>query len=244
MKRLVVGGAGQVGRVIGPAIEAEHACIYYDLRPVEGTACRTIIADVNDDVHVNEAVRGQEGILYMPLGTVGGDKRTNASIDPAFDVNAKGLYRFLNSGLAAGVRWFCYVSTLSVYDHLWADRPVPLSERDAADAVEPYGMSKRVGEFICEAYARRHPSVTIMSLRLASPIDEEGWRNWRTDARHKDSPPSRTPLAPHSQRQLFAAALRFATGGYHLIHATGDRTGRHFDGGAASQLLHWQPTAS
>ncbi|MCC6679448.1 MAG: NAD(P)-dependent oxidoreductase [Phycisphaeraceae bacterium] len=242
MKLLVVGGAGYVGSIVRLVLEAEHECVHYDLQPVAGAEGRTILADVNDEDRVKTAIAGMEGILYMPLGSRSGDRRTASQIDPAFDVNVKGLYRFLSAGLSAGVSWFCYVSSMSVYGaSVRSPRATPLSERDPADARDTYGISKRVGEYLCQVYADLYPQATIISLRLNQPMNEDDWARWQETHDSGRVSVWGPPIGPQANRALFAAALRFHQSGHYAINVYGTRDGRRFDLGTAKNLLNWEP---
>lgn len=242
MKLLVVGGAGYVGRIVCPALAVEHECTHYDLRPVEGAEDHTIIADVNDDEQVKAAVAGTEGILYMPMGSRSGDHGTVGQIDPAFDVNVKGLYRFLAAGLSAGASWFCYVSSMSVYgDLLHKPKTTPLSERDPADSRYTYGISKRVGEHLCQIHAEIFPQAVVLSLRLTQPMNEDDWARWQVKVKTDGLPARYLPVGPQANRDLFIAALRFRQPGYSVINITGNRDGKQFDLGKAKRLFSWEP---
>ncbi|MCC6683169.1 MAG: NAD(P)-dependent oxidoreductase [Phycisphaeraceae bacterium] len=242
MKLLVVGGAGYVGKIVWPALEVEHECTHFDLRPVEGSEVRTILADVNDEEQVAAAVAGIEGILYMPLGTRSGDHSTVCQVDPAFDVNVKGLYRFLAAGLSAGVSWFCYVSSMSVYGaSLRGPRTTPLRERDPTDARDTYGISKRLGEYLCQIYAANYPEATILSLRLNHPLNDEDWVRWQNKTSSIRLWPTCLPVGLQANRLLFAAALRFHQPGYYAINVNGAQDGKQIDLGMAKNLLNWEP---
>ena len=238
MKLLIVGGAGYVGQIICPAIDQEHDCTHYDIRPVSGAEDRTIIADVNDDDAIREAVCNVDGVLYMALGTDHTGKPISCNlIDPAFDVNIKGLYRFISYSLHSGVNWFCYVSSLSVYEGLGAPRHVTLNERVGSNSWGPYGMSKRIGEFLCESLWRVFPNTVVLSIRLCMPKTEADWLKWQEPEYEHKLP----ALGPDSTRQLFLAALRCDKSGYHELNVTGDLEQTRFDQSAARELLGWEP---
>lgn len=236
MKVLIVGGAGYVGSIIRPAMEAEYNCHYFDLRPVAGAEDRTILADVNDDAAVSAALAGVESVVYLAMGTGKlGDNTTVRDIDAAFNVNVRGLYRFLYRGLAAGVRRFCYASTLSIYRG-WHRYDGLFDETMPPDNWEPYGLSKRVGEFICEAAAQKYPDASVLVLRLVLPRNEKDYerQDAKTDAGH-------FALGPNDTRRLFAAAAKLQRPGYHVAQAMGDPQNKHFSLRRAMDLLGWQP---
>jgi 2-alkyl-3-oxoalkanoate reductase len=240
MRLLIVGGAGYVGGIVRTALEQAHDCTHFDLQPVPGTSGKMIVGDVNDEQAVAAAVTEDEGgsfdsILYMPLGT-GGTERVNAGhTGAAFAVNVCGCYRFLRHGLAAGVRRFVYISSLSVYNQL-LQRSV--SESVETDSWNPYGLSKRAGEFVCQAAAQAHPQASILALRLMFPRNESDWPQYRFDpSKEKKS----FAIGPEDVRRLFLAAVGFSQPGFHVVQATGDVEGQTYSTLEARRLLGWSP---
>lgn len=102
MKLLIVGGAGYVGTVIRPALEAQFACTHFDLRPVSGAEDRAVTADVDDDDKVRQAVAGRDAILYLAMG-LGKAAPTCNEIGAAFDVNVRGMKICLGDNEEAAV---------------------------------------------------------------------------------------------------------------------------------------------
>jgi dTDP-4-dehydrorhamnose reductase len=243
LKLLIVGGAGYVGQLVCPAIDQEHDCTHYDQRPVSGAEDRTIIADVNDDDAIKDAVRDFEGVLYMAMGTDDTGLESSQLVDPAFDVNVKGLYRFVSISLHSGVNWFCYVSSLSVYEGTTAPHNLAINERVGADSWGPYGMSKRIGEFLCESLWRVFPQSVVLSLRLCLPKSEEDWLKWQKYVKDEPRRKFLPALGPESTRQLFLAALRCNKPGCHILNTTGDVDQNEYDNSATKLLLGWEPHA-
>src|SRR5262245_49187798 len=97
MKVLVVGAAGNVGRILRPALEKEYDCRYFDICPVEGAENRTTVADVSDDAAVARAVDGIESIIYLAMGKSGEEGINN--INASFAVNVAAVYRFVLYGM-------------------------------------------------------------------------------------------------------------------------------------------------
>lgn len=235
MNLLIVGGAGYVGSLLRPTLEATHRCRYLDLRPVEGAEDRSVIGSVNDAEAVARAVDGQEALIYLAMGTVDGIRQTVNDIDAAFGVNVQGLYRVLAQALAAGVRRVCVASSLSVYHGPYPGR---MDETHPADAWQPYGLSKRLGEFICEAAAPHYPDATFVVLRLILPRNEADWPEHRYDPmKGRNS----FALGPEDTRRLFVKALELDAAGCHIVQATGDVTGTHLPNTRVHDLLGWQP---
>ena len=235
MNLLIVGGAGYVGSILRPALEAAHRCRYLDLKPVPGAEDRTVVGSVNDDAAVARAVVGQEALLYLAMGTVNGNRRTVQDIDAAFDVNVQGLYRVLAAALAAGARRVCVASSLSVYRGRLA---ACTDETRPADAWDAYGMSKRGGEFICQAAAPHYPDATIVALRLILPRNDADWPASRYDPSKERN---HFATGPEDIRRLFLKALELDRPGCHIVQATGDVTGTRLPNTRAHDLLGWLP---
>jgi nucleoside-diphosphate-sugar epimerase len=235
MKLLVIGGAGYVGSIIRPDLDAAHACRHLDLKPVPGAEDRTLVGDVNNDAVVQEAVRDQEAVLYLAMGMTDGIRKTVNDVDPAFNVNVRGLYRVLHHALSAGVRRFVYTSTLSVYDRVWSDFK---DENAPPNAWQPYGISKRLGESLCQAAAQQFPLATILALRLCLPQNEADWPAHRYDPtkarNHCDT-------GPQDIRRLFLRALELDHPGCHIVQATGDMSNQRLPNTRVQALLGWSP---
>ena len=232
MKLLLVGGAGYVGSIIVPALE-QFECTYFDIRPVNGHEDQTILADISDDEQIKQAVVGMETVVYLAMGW---NKDSCNEINPAFDVNVRGLYKALYTSLAAGVKRFIYASTLSVYKNLWAE--TVLNENIPANSWYPYGLSKRVGEFICSCAAQADESACITAIRLILPKNEQDWPNYKYD----DQKPRNTcAIGPKDTQRLFTAAIDFYKPGFHLFQASGDMEGKYLPNDRINETLGWLP---
>ena len=229
MKLLVVGGAGYVGTIIRDALETEHICYHFDRRPVPGKA-RSIIGDVTDFARVWEAVKGMDGVLYMPLASIPGTRRIEDK-KLCFDVQALGLYHFLEAGLEQRVRRFYFTSTLNVYTgRQMSGREGPLTETMVPRCFIPYGLSKRVGEFIAEAACQTYPKASVLAVRLCLPRQEQDWRGV-----------NEIMTGPNDVRRLFLAMLRFNRPGFHVANASGDLTGEKICHDGIHELIGWRP---
>jgi nucleoside-diphosphate-sugar epimerase len=242
MNVLIVGGAGHVGSILRPALEKEHDCRYFDIRPVAGAEDRTIVADVHDDAAVAKAMTGTEAVAYLAMGK-GANIADNAAaindISAAFGVNVAGVYRFLAHGLGpdGSLKRFVYASSLSVYGRVrprrrYVDETVP------ADGFYPYAITKRVGEEVCRMTAEKFPHVTILALRLVLP---KGDNEWPYEHENKESLASNCATGPNDMRRLYLAALKCDKPGYHMMQCSGDLTGKKIPNDRAREILGWMP---
>ena len=232
MNILVVGGAGHVGSILRPALEREHCCYYFDLKPIPGAESRSFVGNVRSDALVDRAIAGCDAIVYLALGIKPGSVANATDIDPAFSVNVGGWCRFLQSGLRAGVRRFVYASSMSVYQfcsHRVVDEDSP------ANAWHSYGLSKRFGEELCRMAAGRHPDAVIIALRMYRPMTDEEWQRMR------DTPVCYQNFVqgPDDLRRLYLAALACNVPGAHILNTTGDVDAKRFPNTSATELLGW-----
>jgi nucleoside-diphosphate-sugar epimerase len=242
MKLLIVGGAGHVGSIIRTALEKEHDCRYFDIRPVPGAEDRTIVADVHDDAAVAKAMAGIEAVAYLAMGKGPNAENPNAAINDitaAFGVNVAGVYRFLAHGLGpdGSLKRFVYASSLSVYHRVKPKRRY-VDETVPPDGHYPYAITKRLGEEVCRMTTEKYPHVTIVALRLVLPKADN---DWPYEHENKDSLAANCATGPNDMRRLYLAALKFDKPGYFMMQCSGDLTGKKIPNDRAREILGWMP---
>jgi len=232
MNILIVGAGGYVGTSVRPALEYVHRCRHFDIKPIAGVNSDGIVGDVTDVRLARFSVREMDAVLYMAMGSL---KDDIALVRESFDVNVQGLYVFLDAAAHAGVKRFVYISTLSVY----RSPDDPRDESIPADAWNAYGLSKRIGEFICGAAAQQFPGLCAVSLRLMYPRNEKDWPDHVYDPKKGDK--QFFALGPNDTRRLFLAALECRQPGSHIVQATGDLNQQRFPHRRVYDLLGWRP---
>ena len=223
MRVLAIGGAGKVGTLIRPALEAAHELRIFDRRPVDGMDGRCIVGDVDDEAAVRAAVRDVDAVIYLAMGS-----RT-ANVDDSFGVNTKGLYRVMRAAIKAGVRRFVYASSLSIYRE-----PIDyfVDEQVDPNGWSTYAVSKMLGESICEAAAIQAPDAKIVVLRLIRPATDQEIAEGRWPIHITSGDLSR----------LVLAALELSKPGVHRIQASS--TGNeNLPNTRAEEVLGWKPGA-
>jgi nucleoside-diphosphate-sugar epimerase len=234
MRVLIVGAAGNVGRILRPALESHHDCWYFDRAPIPGREERTTVADVNDEDAVRRAVAMADAVVYLAMGVH--PRHFTQDVKTSFDVNVQGVYRFLRTLMQQGGRRFVFASSLSVYRQ-GTMRRWPLDESVPADAFEPYGASKAAAEALCLQAAHRWPDARIVALRMMFPLNESHWaeyRKWYV-------PRGMHPQAPDDLRSLFLAALNCSKPGAHILQTTGDLEGNQYAHDRVIETLGWRP---
>lgn len=239
MKVLVVGGAGRVGAMVGPALRTQHEVRVADLGrgrgPREhghrGADPEVTPVDVTDIASVRAAVAGQDAVVYLAMGQQAPWGAAGGWAESHFDVNVKGLYLTLRAAAEGGVRTAIYASSLSIYED-YLDRGRNL-ESIEPDAVDGYGLSKRLGEQVCAAAAREH-GMSVVALRLCGPMPDDQWRAF--DGRCPD-----VMTAGSDVGAAFLAALQHQRSGFDAFVITGDGDERFISQTHTRTVLGWRP---
>ena len=234
MKVLIAGAAGHVGGILRPALEAVHDCRYFDIRPVAGAEDRTTVGSVAAAEPLGQALAGMDAAVQLAMFHSHG--REHEAVDGSYDVHVKGLERVLQAAWDGGARRVVYASTLSVYE---GSRPTggTMDESAPPDATHLYGLTKRLGDLVCQSFVARHPEMSVISLQMVMPRSPEQWaapvgpredRNYTT--------------GPEDLRRAYLAALALAGHtGYDAVFICSDLERRHLDLSKAQRLLGWVP---
>jgi nucleoside-diphosphate-sugar epimerase len=235
MKVLILGAAGYVGTILRPAFESEHETYYSDMTPVPGAESRTTVCDIEDVEKLKPAFAGMDSVIYLPYGR--SSFAATHEVDLGFNVNVRAVYKNAKLAMDAGVPNFVYAASLSAFNDLFG-KP-PLTEDRPADAQQVYGITKWLGEQVCEILSRGRPEMTFVSLRLILPKQEKDFTaDFRFNpAREKNM----CGIGPNDTRRLFLAAAALRKPGYHMAHASGDLLGKTFPNARVKALLGWEP---
>lgn len=200
MKVIVVGGCGRIGTMVVPALTPDHDVRVTDLvRRELPDGVEFVAADVTSYKNVRAAMDDQRALIYLAMGPMTPWGETGGWAEGHFDVNAKGLYLTLRAAADAGVRQVIYASTTSIFEN-YLEHGRDLDDREP-DATDGYGLSKRLGEQVCEAACREH-GMGVVALRLCAPLPDKEWRATTAPALRSGRLPAM------SVRRLLRAGLR------------------------------------
>lgn len=148
---------------------------------------------------------------------------------------------------AADVRRAVLISSISVF----ANEPAPVTDRVLdegcdPDAIDAYGLVKRLAETVAEAAAEVH-QLTVSALRIAWPTTEAAWPLWAlpvfdslAEIRCLDG--TLLPcLAPSDLANAVLTALDRSDPGFQAFHIVGDDdSGRCWSTAKAKRVLGWR----
>ncbi|HIZ35301.1 MAG TPA: NAD(P)-dependent oxidoreductase [Candidatus Ruania gallistercoris] len=232
MNVVVIGGAGLVGSLIVRRLAGSHQVRLADLDPADGHGvAEPMTVDVTDIGQVRSAVQGQDALVYLAMGQRSSWGETGGWVESHFDVNVKGLYLTLSAAAEAGVRQCVYASSLSIFeDYLaWGHQ----LEHRTPDATDGYGLTKRLGEQVCEAVSRES-ALPVVSLRLCHPMPDEEWRDY-------SGPAPETVTAASDVARAFDRALDYGASGHETFIITGDHAEATISARRTREVLGWAP---
>lgn len=233
---VLIGGAGMVGRLLCAHLTGHDLVV---LDPAAEGPGEHVAADLTDP-RAPAVIAGADAVVH--LAAVVPRTADPARVSAAYAVNVGSTHLALDLAGRHELTAFVHVSTMSVYAD-YGQRPVDPAA--PPDAVEPYGLSKRLAEEVCRTLAARAPRPAVCSLRLAYPTPDADWPAWRrpdsgelTRPRLADGTPS-AALAAGDLAAAVEAGLRHR-GGYRAFPVVGDpRTLTGTDDTA--EVLGWAP---
>lgn len=246
MELLLVGGSGRVAAWIVPELARTSSLRSLDLvRPSDAVALHideVTVGDATDVATLRAASRDVDAIVHLATVVPRSREELERADQEAVDsirVNVASVYTALRAARSSRGRHVVHVSTMSVHARYGAEQ---VKARQPADAVEPYGLGKRLAEMVCAAEVSRG-GVTATSLRLAFPTPDADWPRWRPpvgsvrQVRMPDGTAVAALAASDLARAIVGAADR--RHGYQVFTVTGDSL--HASVQPGSDLPGWSP---
>ena len=225
----ITGGHGRLGRFVTAALAAIH-----DVRVLDQTGGPTPpgvesrVVDVRDLAAVQAALEGIEAVVHLAAI----DRSVPAPDEDVFRTNVLGTWNVMHASEQAGVRrvLFCSSTAASGLDHSNPKMPplyLPVDEAHPLRPADAYGLSKRVGEAIAEAFVQRG-RLEVLALRpafIAFPESLGFMRGGGTMGgdRSEPLPYLRAYVSPEDCARAFLAALELHPyRGFEAFYITAD----------------------
>jgi nucleoside-diphosphate-sugar epimerase len=184
MKVVLTGGAGRLGpHAIRELLSHGHQVLCLDAVAPAEKLCPHVVLDLSAVEELRALFAGADGVLHLarkrfPYTENGYDaqSRSWSSNDvwgdaERFAENVAMANNVLTAAWEAGVKKIVCGSSLAVYGLYYPLRPrfpdyLPVDEEHPRRPEDPYGLSKLVGEKLCDSFARKS-GIQIASMRFA-----------------------------------------------------------------------------
>ena len=227
MRILVIGAGGLVGRAILPELQAGHEVLPFDNRALPDVPGATT-GDVLDLDSLVAASAGTDAIVHLAIAARQPGQAIESFCDRQFDINVKGTYHALEAARLNEVPRFVYASSLTVVmghpDEVFVGADTPARPWDI------YGVTKYMGEVLCEHYARER-GLSVVCLRLGTPIM----------ARDPASTFNPTFVSSRDVAHAFRLAVEAPGMGFEVFHIVAESSQRRWDIAKAHEGLGFRP---
>jgi nucleoside-diphosphate-sugar epimerase len=245
VKLLLVGGSGGVGTAVTPYLRRRHELRVLDVRPPSDRGVEYIQGSITEPDILAAALDGCDAFINLVMKDPGPNSGTATDqsvelIQAQYAVNTLGLHLLLYTAHQMGLRSGVHTSTMTVHnrnrDFYWQEEGVP------RDAPGVYGLTKGLGEQICEYFAR-YFDMNLIALRITGPRSRGDY----LDARRSRQANYRGPLFVTDEEDLanaYLAALdstRAGHGRFDAFFIAGDEEGRAHNLSKAGRVLGWEP---
>jgi nucleoside-diphosphate-sugar epimerase len=241
MKVLLVGGAGLVGTFITPYLQPRHSLRVLDLQPPQHDV-EYVQGSITSREDLERALDGVDAFINMVMKSPQGgssSEQTLTQIVENYEVNTLGLHLLLWTAQGMGIKRGVHTSTMSVHyrERTW----YPSEEQVPLDSPSVYGLTKGLGERICEYFARWF-DMNLIALRITGPRTRQSFI-----AEHRSAAGGPRALYWTDEEDLahaYLAGLEAVTvghGRFEAVFIAGDEAEEQHNLSKARRLLGWQP---
>jgi UDP-glucose 4-epimerase len=181
MKVLITGSQGRIGRVVTELVRADGHTVRTLDRAAASVEWEHIPGDILNLFQMRQAVQGCEAIIH--LAAIPND--WNGRAEMVFDVNVMGTWNMLQAAAEAGIKKFVFfssVNALGIWGGMRSPEYLPIDDAHPHYPRPAYGLSKHVGEEMCQSFSRLY-GISTLCLRpcLVTGGSTEGSRR-RSDS--------------------------------------------------------------
>jgi UDP-glucose 4-epimerase len=162
MKVLITGGDGYLGRNIVESLKNHK-----DISDIV-IASRKQGNDITSPQSMLDATKGVDIVFHMAADPLVTSCEKNP--EKAFRTNVYGTRNVLEACKENGVKWLLFPSSVHVYGEL---RNLPVDEEHPLNPTNVYGITKLLGEELCQIYRRYFPITVMRFFNIYGPGQEK-----------------------------------------------------------------------
>lgn len=241
MKVLLVGGSGLVGSFITPYLREHHELRVLDVVPPRHAhLVEYVQGSISVPADVERALDGVDTFINLVMRNPQGGNVTDQDLPTIinnYEVNTLGLHLLLWTAQGMGIRRGVHTSTMSVHfrERTW----YPSEEMVPRDTPSVYGLTKGLGEVICEYFARWF-DMRLIALRITGPRTRQDYLAERRVPIH----PGLYVTDEEDLARAYLAALdrvQEGHGRFDAVFIAGDEREETHNLSKARELLGWSP---
>ena len=194
MKILVTGGLGKVGQsVVEELLGGGHEVTVLDRLPGprDGSPVKHLVGEIQDLGQVIEAAAGTDAIVHLAAVHNPHVAPTNV----VFDTNVTGTFNAHHAAFRLGIPRVVSTSSNAAVGWAYSEGAflpdyLPIDEEHPLRPIDPYGLSKQVGEAIARSYSLKGVDTVVIrpsgvvtpealaEIRRSGGREPEGWREY------------------------------------------------------------------
>lgn len=243
MKVLLVGGSGIVGTFITPYLRQHHELRVLDVRPPDhGDMVEYMEGSISNPDDVRRALDGVDSFINLVMRNPQGGSSTEQDLPTIinnYEVNTLGLHLLLWTAQGMGIK--CGVHTSSMSVHFRERTRYPSEETVPLDSPSVYGLTKGLGEQICQYFAHWF-EMRLIALRITGPRTRADYLAERRQPIH----PGIYVTDEEDLANAYLAALEAVNIGqsrFDAVFIAGDEHEQVHNLSKARQLLGWMPAS-
>ena len=234
-----------VGSFITPYLVKYHEVKIFDLVEPKHDDVEFVQGSMNNPKDILKALEGIDLFINLTMQNPQGGSETTQSLEDIqnnYELNTKGLHTFLFLAQQEGIKRGIHTSTMSV--HYRKRAYYPSEELVARDTPSVYGLTKSIGEDICNYFCRWF-NMNIIALRITGPRDDKRWKYEIKNNYDKNPDGSRLWITHEKDlANAYLSAIKYITNGhsrFDVAFIAGDPENKEYNLSKALHLLKWKP---
>ncbi len=180
MKIVVTGSSGKLAQYLLPKLTNKHEVLLYDKQPPKQSHAHFIMGEVTNMDKLIKTFNGADAVIHLAALR----SRYNHLPINVMETNVVGTFSILEAGHNQGVKKLIFSSSDAVLGIAQSQNDIepeylPIDEKHPLKPQDPYGISKTLGEEMCQFYSVGC-DMNIVALRFSNifcPGDEQKYLN-------------------------------------------------------------------